>query len=381
MEDDVRTRNLLFFGAAILLVASAAYVVPSAPKAAAAQDDPLAQPAGGPDTVAQPASEVIAYWTPERMAAAVPMDKVLDGAPNPVAPDASRHSGPAPMFIDGNAPGEPPGGVSVPTLGDAPVAGPSVPTFVWYGYPFPYTFSYIGGGWPQLYPIRTNGVLFFMQNGSGWRASATSMTSGTGGSRRMIWTSGTNLHDGSGLGGAHWSSSLLFCPAYVLGVPGPWGCWTSIFSDVTSGWFGGNLKYDWGVMLGANTSSYGYGRIGDVIGTQGFINGTYGEPTEYWMLGYPAAAPFDGNSIVWVTAGQANIDDVNGLVGGNGVGAGNPSTGGSGGGAWLIGAKLGAPGYLVGENSYKYVSQPGAMYSPWSGGMDVMWNSYRMSFP
>jgi hypothetical protein len=372
---------LLFFGAAILIVASAAYVVPSAPKAAAAQDDALAQPAGGPDTVAQSASEVIAYWTPERMAAAVPADKVLDSAPNPVAPDASGHSGPAPMFIDGNAPGEPPGGLSAPTLGDQALPSPGVPVFSWYSYPFPYTFSYIGGGWPQLYPIRTNGVLFFSQNGGSYRASATSMTSGTGGNRRVIWTAGSNIHDGSGLGGAHWSSSLLFCPAYVLGAAGPWGCWTSIYADTTVGWFGGNLKYDWAIMLGANTSTNGFGRIGDVIGTQGYVDGIYTEPAEFWMLGYPAVAPFDGNSIVWVTAGQANIDDANGLAGSNGVGAGNPSTGGAGGGAWLIGAKLGAPGYLVGESSYKYVAQPGAMYSPWSSGMSTLWNSLRVMFP
>jgi hypothetical protein len=143
----------------------------------------------------------------------------------------------------------------------------------------------------------------------------------------------------------------------------------------------GNLRYDYGVMIAANTSSLGYGRLGDVIGSQGFTF-TYPEPVEYWLMGYPAAAPYDGNALVWTTAGEASWDNPNGLAGPPPTGAGSNQTGGSGGGAWLTGARLGAAGFIASVNSYKYGGEPLEYYGPWQNGdTNTFWNAVRSLYP
>lgn len=380
----MKIRSLLFFGAAILLIASAAYVMPGARSAVRAQDVNPGGVAENPAAMAQDPSAVYAYWTPERMAAAVPMEKLLPGEPNPVQAPATRDVSGGPVAVEGNAPGEAPGGVLAPTLDGALGGGPSAPTVVWYTYPFPYTRSYIGGGWPSLYPLRTNGKLFFSQNGGNYVCSGTSMTSGTSGNRRIAWTAGHCVHDGSGVNAfPHWSNNLLFCPAYSNGAVGPWGCWSWLRENTTTEWFNNaNFKQDFGSINTTDTSSLGYGRLGDVIGTQGLITSLL-DPNMFWSMGYPAGAPYNGNDLIWTTSSEAVIDEPNAAWAGPlPMGLGSDETGGSSGGAWLYSAKLGAPGFVNSNNDYKYIAQPLAMYGPWyDANTNTYWNAIRILDP
>lgn len=380
----MRTRKLLFPGAAILLIASAAYVMPGMPNAARAQDGNPAAPISNPPVVAQAASAVDAYWTPERMANAVPMEKLVAGSPNPIHGPVPRDVSGGPMAIQGNSPGEAPGGVAVPALDAALGGGPSAPVLTWYTYPFPYTHSFIGGGWPALYPLRTNGKLFFSQNGSDFVCSGTSLTSGTGGNRRIAWTAGHCLHDGSNINlFPHWSTNVLFCPAYSNGSVGPWGCWSWLTEVTPTGWFSsGNFKVDYGLIMTANTSTYGYGRLGDTVGTQGLAT-SVADPNEFWSMGYPAASPYNGNDLIWTTSSEAVIDDPNAAwTGPLPMGLGSDETGGSSGGAWLWSAKLGSPGFVNSNNDYKYIAQPNAMYGPWyDSNTFSFWDGLRTLYP
>ncbi len=373
--------GILVFSAVIALGARAYGAGSVAPlramtQAADSGTTPVHPPTG---MLTEAAAAVNAYWTSERMAAAIPMDAVLAGPANPV----SSSPGPSgtPLFVDGTEPGEPPGGLDPMAASEQAFPSPAVPT-VWYPYPYPYTRSWIGGGWPELYPLRTNGRLFFTQIGVNYSCSATSLTSGTGGNRRIAWTAGRCLHAGDN-NSAHWSYNILFCPAWVAGAPGPWGCWASLDRWTTTGWVqSGNAKLDYGLVQTGDVSSLGYGRLGDTIGSQGFATSVAG-PNEFWSLGYPAAAPYDGNTLVWTTSGEAAEDDPNPLwTGPLPIGVGSDVTAGAFGGAWLINARLGSVGFLNGHNDYRYDTQPLAMYSPYyDAGTFAFWDALRTEFP
>jgi hypothetical protein len=358
----MKIRTIAFLSIIAVLLAATVIVVP-------ARGAPAAQTPGDPGYVrhdraaAETAAASLAYWTPERMAAAQPMPLgEAKGSPGTVDPASAEPMG-APVYFPGSAPGEPARGAisEEEAFAEMGRAQPQTAVTSWYAYPFPYTFSFMGAAWPQFYPMRTNGKLYFSQNGGNYVCSGTSVTSSTSGNNELIATAGHCVHDGSGLF-AGWSYNFLFCPAYMNGV-GPWGCWGWDLAYTTNGWYySSEFRSDHGFVV-AHPS--GLGTLAGVIGTNGLAaNPTL--PQDVWSFGYPADAPFNGQYLVWVTSGIANTDDCVGLGTPNCIGIGSLMTGGSSGGAWSIGQALAVPGYVIGHNDYKYTvpAQPLAMYSP-----------------
>lgn len=362
-----KMRTLFVVAVVMLLLASVALVTPARSAPATQVQAQGGGPVSSGQAVVQKLSDVAAYWTPERMAAAQPMPlreaeaKGTGVSPSAVAAFMATQQ---PGFAPGNAPGKSP--AAVPGLADftQPVAAISN----YYTYPFPYTYSYIGGGLQLIYPEITNGKLFFTQNGGNYVCSGTSVTDNGAGVNRLVATAGHCVHDGSNSVGG-WSYNVYFCPAYWTGATpySPYGCWGESDEWTTSGWYtSGDLRYDHGFIVTTTTSTKGYGRIATVVGTNGEAWGQ-GSQQEIWSFGYPAAAPFDGTILVWTTSGVAQIDDCGGAGSPYCWGVGSNETGGSSGGAWVILQRWASPGYVVGHNDFKYTSpsMPLAMFSPY----------------
>ena len=151
----------------------------------------------------------------------------------------------------------------------------------------------------------------------------------------------------------------------------PLGSWTAETATVFSAWHsGGDLSRD-ACVLKMNT--LGGQNIHDAIGALGYKY-DLPLPQHYFATGWPAAAPFTGGLLIVATASDAETDtqQAGALLFTHGIG--NVMTGGSSGGAWLVGYQpgLGAqvlePVFWNGLNSYKYVSpaRPLEMFGPYA---------------
>jgi hypothetical protein len=119
--------------------------------------------------VAQDKAAVQRYWTPERMRNARPADRILSGT---FAPAAKRVKKPA-------------AAVQVPP---------------------PYT----------SFPIRTNGKVFFTDDGLNYVCSGTALLSGN---KSVVWTAGHCVHDGA----SNFHTNWAFVPGYADGSsPSRW---------------------------------------------------------------------------------------------------------------------------------------------------------------
>jgi hypothetical protein len=373
----MKLRNLLTLGIVAALLLAAAFMTSNVQGAPSKQEGTGDGNVSRGSTTIQTTAEVAAYWTPERMASAQPMEIVITSGSGPQAPEPSslKVTG-DPVAIPGNGPGQLPAS----QLGLQTLPSPASAVTAWYPYPYPYATVQFGGDLPTRYPLNTNGKVFFTQNGGNYVCSGTSTTSGVGGNRRLAWTAGHCVHAGNG-SSASWSTNVLFCPSYANGAAAV-GCWSGINVWTTSSWYNsGNLKYDHGVIITSDTSTTGRGRLGDTIGTQGIAwNASYLQ--SFWEFGYPAAAPYNGAWLYLTTSSTGVADDPNSAWSGPyTIGVGSDMTGGSSGGGWIIG---GAFGYLNSVNSYKYTSpaMPLAMYGPYfDSATGSLWESARVDHP
>jgi hypothetical protein len=118
-------------------------------------------------------------------------------------------------------------------------------------------------------------------------------------------------------------------------------------------------------------------RIQQVVGALGFMANV--PRSQHWnTFGYPAAAPFDGQTLNTCQAGHGT-DDTIGTP--EPVGIGCDMTGGSSGGPWVLDFKrLNDDGnYLNGVNSYGYSSLPNVMFSPYFGDAFLNLRAYAIS--
>ena len=353
-------RTVLFVSLATVFVAAAVMARPvySAP-APQGVNVPVSN-----DVTLMNEAQTYAYWTPQRMAAA---------NANPFPPkEITWRPGQLPLALlippgdPGQAPGSAPGEPSKPMVFAEPSAI-QLSTFAinYYSYPYPYTNSYMGAGWPNFYPMRTNAKMFFTQNSTDYVCSATVVTDGGAGVNRLVATAGQCVNDGAG----HWDTSVLICPAYVAGHAGPWGCWSGSQLWALSLWTSGSdVRYDHGFVTVAHMSNTGQGDIGAVIGTNG-VAWNQGYVWEIWSFGYPALSPYTGTTLVWTTSSTAVVDDPNGKGTPFTFGLGSNETAGATGGAWASQQRLAGSGYVISHNGYKYTSpaMPGAMFGPYQG--------------
>jgi len=171
------------------------------------------------------AAAALAYWTPERMAAAKEMS--IDGASLGLQKIAA--AAPAAAGTPGLAGGfNPATGVAGPTSGQVAqaarsLASPSGIVPLDGGFPGPNNTFFYGPKY-VTFPISTVGKLFFTDpvTGGGFQCTA-SVTSGTASIQNIIWTAGHCVANG---GQSYFYTNQVFCPSYNSGGVNPSrGCW------------------------------------------------------------------------------------------------------------------------------------------------------------
>lgn len=286
---------------------------------------------------------IVDFWTPERVAQAIPRDFVLD---------------PERGFIPAKKPDNPgkPGGDGGTEPDTGLVTGA----------------SWNGGGTV----VNTTGKVLFQMGGSYYVCSASVVEDGPNDTDSVILTAAHCVYDESR---GEFATNWMFVPAYDTD-PAPlttngsfcgqteYGCWTAtaltVHSEfVTAGGFNDQaVVYDFAF---ATVGSGGHdGTALDALGTQAISFSEIGTdpetPIEVYSFGYPAAKKYKGNDLTYCKGPVAN-PPLNG----------DPTyriecdmTGGSSGGPWFSGFDLASgTGTLVSVNSYGYRGDSG-MYGP-----------------
>ena len=229
--------------------------------------------------VAQDKAAVERYWTADRMANAIPADRVLSGS----------------------------GKVTRDKKAKAAAA---------YQVPPPYT----------SFPTSTNGKVFFSDGGLNYVCSGTALLSNN---RSTVWTAGHCVHDGGGGFHTNWA----FVPAYADGSR-PYGTWAARTLLTTSAWAsGGDFSYDLGAAV---VSTQGGSSLTDVVGGRG-VGFDYNRNQTYAAHGYPAARPFDGQRL-WECESPLRYNDTSADPPTMVIDC--DMTGGSSGGGWIVGSSV-----------------------------------------
>ncbi|MBM7506116.1 trypsin-like serine peptidase [Agromyces aurantiacus] len=289
------------------LVACGLLAMPTAANAAPPSVPP------GIDQHAVPAAEAAAaasYWTAERMRSAIPADTLLAGKAA-TTPAADLAAG-APVTY-----GKPTQGGEI-----QPMAA-------------------------SVSPIPNIGKVFFTLSGRNYVCSGNSVSSANG---SVVATAAHCVHSGK----AKYATNWVFVPAYLNGSA-PYGQWAARTLTAPSQWTkGGDISYDTGFAtvgtLGGKTLSATVG------GTAIAFNQARG--LSYTAYGYPAAAPFDGQSLK-SCSGTASPDPY-GQTQSQGIPC--DMTGGSSGGPWFMGT-----GAQNSVNSFGYNNIPNVMFGPYYG--------------
>jgi len=281
----------------------------------------------------------LAYWTPERMANAKPMPlPTLDPA------TASLNASPlAPLLPQQFSAGAPPAGnletTGLPAQtfemlnhGDTAVPANVQPDFT---YEFP--FSNYQPPVQNAYPYATVGKLFFVIPPGASEPAGDYVCSGSvTANKYTVLTARHCMYDvNTGI----WYNSWVFDPAYNSGPNPTYGnSWTprQLETWVT----GSTYDYDIGFMqmndmsgTGCNGSD-GTNPIGYYTGYLGYTyNGSYAQ-RQWSIFGFPQASPFAGNHLYQDDAATGTLNPFGTT---NIVEAGNPQTGGTSGGPWVIG--------------------------------------------
>ena len=320
-----------------------------------------------PNADAQQDAATRAYWTASTMLSAIPAEVVQVNGPIPAAqpqrPDgpAGAYPAAAPSFSGVFGQADAPGvdtSAGAPNLGVAVASAASA-----YSYPFPFTRFSVFTPYTS-WPYDTEGKIFFTDSRTrlNYVCSGSAINSTA---KDMVFTAGHCVVDGgsgSRAGGANWYTNWIFCPAYRDGSC-PLGTWTArqLWSNtawINSGGDHGPFNYDYGAALMRPLSGV---LLVNKLGGEG-IAWNYSAVEDFVDLGYPQAAPFNGNRLIECNAGYAVTD---GSTSPAPIGIGCDMTGGSSGGSWYIG--WGGSSYRNGHNDYKYNSQPLSMYSPYYG--------------
>jgi V8-like Glu-specific endopeptidase len=259
-------------------------------------------------------AQVRAYWTPQRMRAATPLDLVLDSAGH-----LERAAAPSGRATD----------VSDSSSG---------------------------------FPDRAHGKVFFTLTGGSepgdYVCSGTVVASN---SHSLVWTAGHCVEDAESGGG--FASNWMFVPGYRAGDK-PFGEWPAKQLETTDGWrTAANSRVDFGAVTVARDSD-GRG-VQDVVGARRIAFGRP-RPDSITAFGYPAEPTlfeplFDGERLYSCDSAITASDDPPG----NG-----PQTmqiecdmsGGSSGGGWVD-----ADGNVVGLTSYGYAADFNHLYGPYFG--------------
>ncbi|MFC7329481.1 trypsin-like serine peptidase [Marinactinospora rubrisoli] len=259
--------------------------------------------------------EVLAYWTPQRMAAAVPLGRMLDDTlsrlplPGPVTPESGTQAQAAPS---GSSRGEP----------------------------------WTGGG----KVTRTTGRVFLTSNGRDFSCSASVVRADN---RDTVITAGHCLKDGTGA----WVKNWTFVPGYDNGRR-PYGSFVAREMLVPQEWSkSADDSFDFGMAV-LHTGSEG-GHVADHTGSQPIAFAPAGERRLY-AFGYPSSGSFDGRRLHYC-AGTTTPD----RSGTTATGMRCRMTEGSSGGPWFRDFDPGTgSGTIMSVISFKYANDAGTQYGP-----------------
>lgn len=282
---------------------------------------------------------IIAYWTPERMASAIPRD--LSPAGSPVVPAAK-----------GGIPG-PPGG------GGGGGGGGGDPTAV------------TGASWANGGAVDTQtGKVYFVVFPYAYVCSGAVATDTRSG-YSLVLTAGHCVWDSKKGFVTNWMFIPDFDAQPVGGYPPAcgntaYGCWTATALIVHNGFASQKnfssqaTRFDWGfavVGAGGNDTV----QLDTTVGSYAVQYAGVSSGNRLAAFGYPAAAPYDGTDLVYC-AGNIFADSSNGNAT---WGMTCDMTGGASGGPWLTGLDetTGTGGTLSSLNSYRY-SGGDSMYGP-----------------
>ncbi|GHJ48982.1 peptidase [Catellatospora sp. TT07R-123] len=209
---------------------------------------------GRPVTDEATAKEVVAYWTPERMAAAVDLDFVRPKASGEASTTVPRPTGPA---------------------GTIAPAAPS---------------STIDRAGLMLNESLAIGKLYF---NTPWGGSSCSASTVSSGKRRLVMTAGHCVHSG-GAGGS-WYGNWVFVPQYRSGSQ-PWGSFAAYTVATRTAWVNSaSYNEDMAVVIMNNGGYWGL-KVVDTVGGHG-LRWNWGYGPYMTAIGYPSN--LGGGEIQW----------------------------------------------------------------------------------
>jgi V8-like Glu-specific endopeptidase len=240
----------------------------------------------------QKPSEVVRYWTTERMQNAKPVERVAGQSPK----------------------AKPGGGTSSAASVEVPLPYPSAP-----------------------------GKVFFTSNsGVNYVCSGTAVTSTN---QSVVWTAGHCVNEGPGA----FYKNFMFVPAYRGGAA-PYGRWAAPTLLTTSSWqASGEFGVDEGAAVVSTNES---GQTLDSLVTELPLVFNSVRNQSYNVYGYPAAGKFNGQRLrVCSTAWSRNDTTANPFT----MGIPCDMTGGSSGGGWVTASGTVASVVSYGYSSLKNV--------------------------
>lgn len=257
---------------------------------------------------AQSRAKVLAYWTPARMAAAIPRGL------------ARQSSG---LRAGGSS---------------------------------KYTISLVSDAERLGFPGRTNGKVYMTIGATNYVCSGTAVASAN---ESTVLTAGHCVWDDK----AGFASNFMFVPA-KSGSSTPYGVWTARAAApalyTTSQWAetsGNNFSFDLGAAVVSTNSG---ATLTDSVGGRSVTFGG-ARSQSYTLYGYPASGKYSGQYLYKCSTRYA-MDDPGSSVDPKPIGVSCNWPGGSSGGAWI-----GAGGDISSVTSFGYSSLPDYVFGPYLG--------------
>lgn len=199
-------------------------------------------------------------------------------------------------------------------------------------------------------PVKHIGKVFFTLSGGNYVCSANAVVSTN---KNTVVTAGHCLNEGAGA----WATRFTFVPAYENGAA-PYGKWSATRLFAPQQWSAsGDISYDTAFARVASPTGRS---LTDTVGASP-VSFNQARGLNYTAFGYPAAAPFNGETLQSCT-GRATADPF-----GQSQSQGIPCdmTGGSSSGPWFIGTS--SAGTQNSVNSFGYDGVPNRMFGPYWG--------------
>lgn len=305
--------------------------------------------AAAPATASTPASEhqrIIDFWTPARVAQAIPRDFVFD-------PTTGRFELKKPTNPGGGGGKPGGGGTSSDTTGS----------------------SWNGGGTVA----KTTGKVLFAMDNSYWVCSA-SVVQESGSDQAVVLTAGHCVYDETN---HQFATDWMFIPDYdatpvQLTASGSfcsetlYGCWTAQSLYVDSGFATANGFNQQATLNDVGIAVVGAGGLDnntsvDSVGTQAVSFTSVGTGATVLAFGYPAAKRYKGTDLVYCEGPLGTDAYNNGLT----YQLACDMTGGSSGGPWYGSFQdSSGTGITMSVNSYGYqgiTAMYGPMFGSWTG--------------